>query len=184
MLIYFAAPLFSVAEREFNQRLIDRLEALGYQVFLPQRDGVKLDRPPYDTMTWDERQVAIFELDRDKILACDVFLFVLDGRVPDEGACVELGIAYCDTMQRRPDRRLIGLKTDLRATGTTRSSTPWCMSHFNTLPIPKNICSRSWPPSTSEPRTRRGVPAYARQRTLSTDLAARRKPIARRFHRI
>lgn len=36
----------------------------------------------------------MFIMDRDKILEADIFLFILDGRVPDEGACVELGIAY------------------------------------------------------------------------------------------
>ena len=46
-------------------------------------------------MTPEERRHAMFRLDRDTILTYDVFLFVLDGRVPDEGACVELGIAYC-----------------------------------------------------------------------------------------
>ena len=25
---------------------------------------------------------------------CDILIFFLDGRVPDEGACVELGMAY------------------------------------------------------------------------------------------
>src|SRR5210317_462189 len=94
MLVYFAGPLFCEAELAFNARLTERIEALGYQVLLPQRDGVEKTKPPFDGMTPDERRRAIFELDRDQILACDVFLFVLDGRVPDEGACVELGIAY------------------------------------------------------------------------------------------
>jgi len=60
-----------------------------------ERDGVERDKPPYDSMTPEERRHAMFRLDRDTILTYDVFLFVLDGRVPDEGACVELGIAYC-----------------------------------------------------------------------------------------
>ena len=45
--IYLAGPLFSEAERRFNLRLTHRLEALGFEVFLPQRDGVERDRPPY-----------------------------------------------------------------------------------------------------------------------------------------
>ena len=94
MLVYFAGPLFCEAEKTFNARLAERIEALGYRVYLPQRDGVESTKPPYDAMTLDERRTAVFELDRDQILASDVFMFVLDGRVPDEGACVELGIAY------------------------------------------------------------------------------------------
>jgi hypothetical protein len=56
----------------------------------------------------------MFHLDRTKILDSDVFLFVLSGRTPDEGACVELGIAYCQRHLRDGDKLLIGLHTDAR----------------------------------------------------------------------
>ncbi len=94
MLIYFAAPLFSEAEGLFNHHLTEKLESINYQVFLPQRNGVERDKPPLDKMTKEERRLAMFQLDTTKIMEADVFLFILDGRVPDEGACVELGIAY------------------------------------------------------------------------------------------
>ncbi len=45
----------------------------------------------------------------------DTFIFVLDGRVPDEGACVELGIAYTDKYFKNKSKILIGLQTDTRA---------------------------------------------------------------------
>ena len=115
MLIYFAGPLFSEAERRFNLALTQRLEALGYEVFLPQRDGAERDRPPYDTMTPEERRQAMFRLDRSRILDSDVFLFVLDGRVPDEGACVELGIAHCQKYLQNGEKLLLGLHTDTRS---------------------------------------------------------------------
>ena len=115
MLIYFAGPLFSEAERRFNSRLTTELEALGHSVFLPQRDGVEPEEPPYDAMTPEERRQAIFDLDKEKILEADVFLFVLDGRVPDEGACVELGIAYCQKELQAGRKLLVGLQTDARA---------------------------------------------------------------------
>jgi len=85
-LIYFAGPLFSTAEKRFNQRLTKRLEEAGFRVFLPQRDGVERSKPPYDEMSSEERRGVMFELDRTKIFEADVFLFVLDGRVPDDGA--------------------------------------------------------------------------------------------------
>ena len=44
-----------------------------------------------------------------------MFLFVLDGRVPDEGACVELGIAYCQKYLQNGEKLLVGLHTDTRA---------------------------------------------------------------------
>ena len=115
VLIYLAGPLFSKAERRFNLELTHRLEALGFDVFLPQRDGAERDRPPYDKMTPEERRHAMFHLDRTSILDSDVFLFVLDGRVPDEGACVELGIAYCQKYLQKGEKLLVGLHTDTRA---------------------------------------------------------------------
>jgi len=114
MRVYFAGPLFCEAERAFNLRLAAKLEAIGYQVFLPQRGGVEAKRPPYNEMANDELQRTIFQLDRDEILQAEIFLFVLDGRVPDEGACVELGIAYGQKHLLQQDKLLIGLHTDMR----------------------------------------------------------------------
>lgn len=115
MLIYFAGPLFSVAERRFNADLTRELESLGFSVFLPQRDGVERNTPPYDTMTPEERGDAIFRIDKDHVFAADILLFILDGRVPDEGAALELGLAYAHKELAMPAKRLIGLMTDARA---------------------------------------------------------------------
>jgi nucleoside 2-deoxyribosyltransferase len=115
MLIYFAGPLFSAAERSFNARLTDKLERNGYEVFLPQRDGAERDRQPYDRMGKEERRAAMFELDKRKVFECDVFLFVLDGRVPDEGACVELSLAHAHKTFEKAEKLLLGLHTDPRA---------------------------------------------------------------------
>jgi nucleoside 2-deoxyribosyltransferase len=113
MKIYFAGPLFSYAERRFNSVLTSKLEDLGYIVFLPQRDGAESDKPPYDTMSRDERRKALFDLDRDQIFDSDIFLFILDGRIPDEGACVELGMAYTNRMRLKVPKFIIGLHTDI-----------------------------------------------------------------------
>ena len=115
MLIYLSAPLFCQAEQAFNAQLTEKLEERGFVVFLPQRDGVESSRPPYDKMDEEELRQAIFPLDRDKVLEADVLLFVLDGRVPDEGACVELGIAYGQKYLLQREKLLIGLHTDMRA---------------------------------------------------------------------
>ena len=115
MLIYFAGPLFSEAERTFNSALTERLEWAGFEVFLPQRDGAERDKPPYDRMSPEERRRAMFELDKRKVFECDTFLFVLDGRVPDEGACVELGLAHAHKELMGTKKLLVGLHTDARA---------------------------------------------------------------------
>jgi Nucleoside 2-deoxyribosyltransferase len=115
MLIYFAAPLFSRAELLFNEKLAQRFEAQGFTVFLPQRDGVEKNKPPYSSMTPEERRQVIFHLDKQQIFACDIFFLLLDGRVPDEGACVELGMAYCHRELQDSKKLLLGLQTDSRA---------------------------------------------------------------------
>ena len=115
MRLHFAGPLFSNAERLFNASLATRLEAAGFTVFLPQRDGAERERPPYASMTREQRRAAMFEMDTTEIVACDIFLIILDGRVPDEGAAFELGVAYACKRLQQSAKRLIGLHTDARA---------------------------------------------------------------------
>ena len=94
--VYFAAPLFCKAELDFNAHVADILRKNGHEVYLPQED-----EPGRDNDT-------IFKADLANVDACEVLLFVLDGRVPDEGASFELGYAYAKK------KRCIGLKTDVR----------------------------------------------------------------------
>ena len=115
MLIYFAAPLFNVAEKRFNIRLTEKLEALGYRVFLPQRDGIEQEEQAADAVSKARLQQDIFHLDKSRVFEADIFLFVLDGRVPDEGACVELGLAYAHRELQGSNKLLIGIQTDVRA---------------------------------------------------------------------
>ncbi len=51
----------------------------------------------------------IFKLDESEVLKADIIFINLDGRIPDEGACVELGIAYAK------NKRCYGFKTDTRS---------------------------------------------------------------------
>lgn len=114
MLIYFAAPLFCQAERDFNLKLTTQLERHGFSVFLPQRDGVELTEAFLRDKNEKERCKAIFNFDRNEILKSDIVLFVLDGRVPDEGLGVELGIAHENKFQQDQEKLLIGFFTDMR----------------------------------------------------------------------
>jgi len=111
MRLYFAAPLFSVQEREFNARLAASIEDLGFDVFLPQRDGYEGPLDP-DVIGTPEVAQQIFDLDRQRVLECDVLVAILDGRVPDEGMAVEVGLAHADRLYQNPHRKLIGLSTD------------------------------------------------------------------------
>ena len=114
--IYVAGPMFSQAELQFNEMLADHLESLGHTVFLPQRSGFRMSEL-LKTMTPAEVSRLIFTTDFDNIRANDVFLYVLDGRVPDEGAAVALGLAYAS------GKACYGFKTDIR-TATAGCNNP------------------------------------------------------------
>lgn len=105
--IYFAGPLFCYSEKKYNLSLATILENVGYKVFLPQRDGYEAAQ--LREKSQDEVSKMIFEKDVSEILKSDIFFMVLDGRVPDDGACVELGIAYAS------GKKCYGIKTDARA---------------------------------------------------------------------
>ena len=128
MKIYFAGPLFCESEQTFNDALTRELEAAGFTVFLPQRDGAENQGESYERMTHEESREAIFTLNRDRILDCDIFLFVLDGRVPDEGACVELGMAYIHGRLKGNQKYIVGIMTDTRAAFIKSKLNP--MLHF------------------------------------------------------
>lgn len=83
MKIYFAGPLFTAAEREFNKYATVILRAKGHDVFLPQESEQGAD------------DRAIFESDVRGIDGCDVILASMEGRTdPDSGTCWEVGYAY------------------------------------------------------------------------------------------
>ena len=64
--IYFAAPLFSQSERDYNLFLTKILENHGYTVFLPQRDGFLASELENKTET--EMVEMIFNKDVSAIL--------------------------------------------------------------------------------------------------------------------
>lgn len=107
--IYIAGPLFSEAELEYNLKLDYFLANLGYKTFLPQRDGYKLSDLLLRNIHISTAMDIIFKKDLDEIKNCDIIIFIMDGRVPDEGACLEIGYAYA------LDKECIGIKTDSRA---------------------------------------------------------------------
>lgn len=110
--IYFAGPMFSQAELAFNETAADYLESLGHKVFLPQRSGFRMDQL-LQTMSQTEVSRLIFTTDYENIQKNDLFVIVLDGRVPDEGACVALGLAYAS------GKPCYGLKTGSRCEFTS-----------------------------------------------------------------
>ena len=105
--VYFAGPMFNAGEKDYNLKVTKVLEEYGYQVFLPQRDGIEAAK--LEGKTEEELVNMIFPLDSGEVRKADIVFMNIDGRVPDEGASVELGIAY------GTGKRCYGFKTDARA---------------------------------------------------------------------
>ena len=107
--VYIAGPLFSESELEFNVKLNEFLKNIGFDTFLPQQDGHLLSELIDNGIEERTAIQMIFQKDEKIIKSCDLVVFVMDGRVPDEGACVEIGLAYAY------NKECFGLKTDSRS---------------------------------------------------------------------
>ncbi len=107
--VYYAASLFNEAEREFNRKVVSMIHELGYSTWFPQEDvGLLSNLIEKDGMDLDKAREHIFRMNIREVQAADLVVFVLDGRVPDEGACIEAGIAW------GMNKQVIALKTDFR----------------------------------------------------------------------
>ena len=106
--VYIAGPLFSEGERQFNENIDTIIRSCGHETFLPQREGGCVADLP-DMINGMPKRKYLFQLDCEHLEWCDVILFLLDGRVPDEGACFELGYCYAK------GKRCVGYKTDVRS---------------------------------------------------------------------
>ena len=104
--VYIAGPLFSQAEREFLEKLVNTLaEASGLNpindFFLPHRDGGELGKGP--------TRSYIFDLDIRQVDHSEVIVAWLDGQDSDSGMCIELGYGYAK------GKKILGLLTDFRS---------------------------------------------------------------------
>ena len=95
MRIYFAGPLFTSAERDWNMALASALRAAGHEVFLPQEQ-----EPGRDA-------AGIFATDVGGIDWADALVAIMDGADPDSGTSWEVGYAY----GKKP---IVLVRTDMR----------------------------------------------------------------------
>lgn len=102
--IYIAGPLFSVAEREFNNRLSEALKAAfdSCTINLPQQFAASIS----GQSGFLDR---VFEYSLESIRKSDAIVAILDGPDVDSGTCVEIGYAFAN---KKP---IIGLRTDFRS---------------------------------------------------------------------
>ncbi|AGI47932.1 Nucleoside 2-deoxyribosyltransferase [Thermoplasmatales archaeon BRNA1] len=107
--IYLAGPLFCTSELEYNLKLRLILKEEGFDLVLPQDNSGSIDVGKMSDQSFaKETALDIFSDDLALLGSCDALLLNIDGRVPDEGACVELGYAYAKGMP------CFGIKTDIR----------------------------------------------------------------------
>ncbi len=108
MKVYIAAPLYCAYELDYNLKIDTCLRENGFDTYLPQRDGGVVSEMP-DIGDGMPKGEYVFKKDLEPVDRGDVFLFLLDGRVPGEGACVALGYFYSS------GKPCVGLKTDTRS---------------------------------------------------------------------
>ena len=105
-LVYVAGPLFSQAEREYLEKMVDCLAEAAHlspteHFFLPHRDGGELGKGPNRTQ--------IFNLDINTLKQAAIVVALLDGQDVDSGTCIELGVAYASR------KKIFGIITDFRS---------------------------------------------------------------------
>jgi nucleoside 2-deoxyribosyltransferase len=97
MKIYFAGPLFTAAELDFNARVTELLRRAGHEVFLPQESEQR-----------SKTAKEIFADDLAGLDGADIVVANMDGPDPDSGTCWECGYAY----GKKP---IVVFRTDFRA---------------------------------------------------------------------
>jgi nucleoside 2-deoxyribosyltransferase len=96
MKLYFAAPLFTTPERDWNAEVTAALRAAGHEVFLPQEKEPGKDGP------------GVFAADVGGIDWADGLVAIMDGPDPDSGTSWEVGYAF----RKKP---IVLVRTDFRS---------------------------------------------------------------------
>lgn len=105
---YIAGPLFNEMEKTRNEEIALLIESFGCDVYLPQRDGGVFSDMVLSGKSVSLVRETIFNNDINAIKECGGILCLLDGRVPDEGMCIELGMSYA------LGKKCVGYRTDSR----------------------------------------------------------------------
>lgn len=105
--IYFASPLFSNMEKQYNDYLITQLrEHYPEETFyVPQEQMAINDKSQYA----DSRAIATY--DTQALLNSKLMIAILDGATIDVGVASEIGVAY------QANIPIVGLFTDSRQQG-------------------------------------------------------------------
>lgn len=113
--LYMAAALFNGREVRFNQDLTSRLEAMGYRVVLPQRDGFEF-ASMRKVISEKTKNQDVAQMTRDLIYLLDMGVFIPQSDIivanldepMDPGVIVEMTYAHL------MGKKVIGIRTDTR----------------------------------------------------------------------
>ncbi|WP_027108276.1 nucleoside 2-deoxyribosyltransferase [Lacticigenium naphthae] len=107
--IYFASPLFSEMEKQYNALIASKIRSKypEIEIYLPQEQGDINNKEAYAD------SVTIAKYDTDALLNSQILIAVLDGATIDVGVASEIGVAY------QAGIPILGLYTDSRQQGAT-----------------------------------------------------------------
>ncbi|NEW65863.1 nucleoside 2-deoxyribosyltransferase [Carnobacteriaceae bacterium zg-84] len=105
--IYFASPLFSEMEQQYNRYVVSliRQQFPTLDIYLPQEQADINDKSAYA----DSKLIA--KVDTEQLLSSNIMVAVLDGASIDVGVASEIGVAY------QAGIPIIALYTDSRQQG-------------------------------------------------------------------
>ena len=121
MKIYFAAPLFSEAERDWIRSTIKEIESLAAQ------RGTKTKIIfPYDLITQSEidllgpkAKLEIFSRCKSHLDDANLVIALLDGSQVDDGTAREIGYFFA---RKSSEQKIIGIRTDFRRAGESEGA--------------------------------------------------------------
>ena len=102
-LIYIAGPLFSFAERNFNESMVNNLRK-----FMPKTDFLLPQVYAERISGQNKFMEKMFKYCLTSIGKVDAVLCILDGPDVDSGTCIEIGYAYAN---KKP---ILGVRNDFR----------------------------------------------------------------------
>jgi nucleoside 2-deoxyribosyltransferase len=102
MKLYYAAPLFTRAEKDFNTSIVETLRNEGFNVLFPQEFTSLIPKNV-------EFFKNAFESCLKHLAESDVVVAIVDGPDADSGTCFEMGYAFSKNIP------IIAIRTDLRA---------------------------------------------------------------------
>ncbi len=99
--VYCSGPLFCPAEIREITKIAKSLEGAGLDTYLPHRDGTEAMMEDLDVdflrgqaIAGHTADINSFTIDVYQLFECPLFVINLNGRVPDDGAVAEAGMAF------------------------------------------------------------------------------------------